>query len=39
MATIYVTVTSDEGFDEYWLDSSEFDALTDILLEKMVGER
>ena len=30
----YVTVTSENGFDEYWIDDSEFETVTDYLLSK-----
>lgn len=29
---IYVTVQSEQGFDEYWVDESDFNFLTDCML-------
>lgn len=30
----YITVTSENGFDEYWIEDSEFETVTDYLLSK-----
>ena len=29
---VYITVQSDGGFDEYWVDAKQFDKITQFLL-------